>query len=76
MSAQPKYDPALETLVRKIGVLPAQRVAEVEDFVDFIGQREQDAALNRDLSMAARAASAPSFAVVWSNPADDVYDGI
>jgi hypothetical protein len=76
MSAQPKYKIALEALVRKIGALPAVRVAEVEDFVDFIGQREQVAAFDRDVRDAAGAMSAPSFAAVWSNPADDVYDAI
>lgn len=60
----------LEKLIRKIGALPRARVAEVDDFVDFIGQRENEIALRN----AARDASAPSLARVWNNSEDDVYD--
>jgi hypothetical protein len=52
--------------------LPAERIAEIEDFVDFIRLREQERALTR----AAAAASAPAFAAIWSNPEDDVYDAL
>ncbi|MEO6753344.1 MAG: toxin-antitoxin system, antitoxin component, Xre family protein [Chthoniobacteraceae bacterium] len=61
-----------EALIRKIRSLPRARVAEVEDFVDFIGQRESEIALKR----AARDASAPALAHVWSNPEDDAYDAL
>ena len=61
-----------KTLLRKIESLPPERIAEVEDFVDFIGLREQERALTR----AAAAASAPAFAAIWSNPEDDVYDAL
>jgi hypothetical protein len=59
-----------QSLIDKIRALPAERIAEVTDFVDFIRMREQERALN----CAAAAASAVSFAAVWSNPEDDVYD--
>ncbi len=65
-----------ETLIRKIGALPVARIAEVEDFVDFIGQREEDAASDAALRQAAMTASAPAFAAVWNNPEDDVYDAL
>jgi hypothetical protein len=52
--------------------LPAERIAEIEDFIDFIRSREQE----RSLTAAAAAASAPAFAAVWSNPDDDVYDAL
>ena len=61
-----------KTLIEKIEALPAERIAEIEDFVDFIRLREQERALTR----AAAAASAPAFAAVWSNPEDDVYDAL
>lgn len=61
-----------QSLIRKIRELPAERLAEVEDFVDFLRLREQD----RGLVRAASAASAPSFAAAWSNPEDDVYDAL
>jgi len=65
-----------ETLIRKIGALPRARVAEVEDFVDFIGQRESEIASDNALRRAARDSSAPAFAKIWSNPEDDVYDAL
>jgi hypothetical protein len=59
-------------LIEKIEALPVERIAEVEDFVDFIRLREQERALTR----AASAASTPAFAAIWSNPDDDVYDAL
>ena len=64
--------PNPQTLIEKIQALPAERIAEVEDFVEFIASREQERAFTR----AAAAASAPSFAAVWNNPEDDAYDAI
>lgn len=61
-----------KALIDKISALPIERIAEVEDFVDFIGQREQEHSLRR----AAAVASATSFAAVWNNPEDDVYDAL
>jgi hypothetical protein len=61
-----------KTLIEKIEALPAERIAEIEDFVDFIRLREQQRALTR----AAAAVSAPAFAVIWSNPGDDIYDAL
>jgi hypothetical protein len=61
-----------KTLIEKIEALPAERIAEIEDFVDFIRLREQERALTR----AAAAASAGAFAEIWSNPEDDVYDAL
>ena len=65
-------DALAHSLIEKISALPADRVAEVEDFVDFLHYREQDRALVR----AAAAVSAPSFAAVWGNPEDSVYDAL
>jgi hypothetical protein len=59
-----------QSLMKKIEALPAERIDEVEDFVDFIATRMQDRAITK----AATAASAASFARVWNNPADDAYD--
>lgn len=59
-----------ETLVAKIVALPVDRIAEVEDFVDFLAQRESERAESRGMSAVSNAA----FAAVWSNPADDAYD--
>ncbi len=59
-----------QALIAKIQDLPANRLAEVEDFIDFIRSREQGQPLTR----AAAATSEPAFAAIWNNPEDDVYD--
>lgn len=64
--------PANPALIEKLNTLPSERLAEVEDFVDFIRQRDQE----RGLVRASGAASAPAFAAVWENAEDDVYDAI
>ncbi len=64
--------PDPQALLAKIQALPIERIAEIEDFVEFIAAREQE----RSLTRAAGAASAPSFAAVWSNPEDDAYDAL
>jgi hypothetical protein len=61
-----------KALIKKIEGLPAERIAEIEDFVDFIRLREQEQALTR----AAAAASTPAFAAIWNNPEDDAYDAL
>jgi hypothetical protein len=63
-----------DQLLQKISRLPAARIAEVEDFVDFLAQRDRDT--DRQLTNAAAAASEPAFAKVWDNPEDDVYDRV
>ena len=60
-----------KALVKKIAALPAERIAEIEDFVDFIRLREQEQELTR-----AAAACAPAFAAIWNNLEDDVYDAL
>ena len=66
--AKPK--PAEEELFEKIRRLPPERVAEVEDFVDFLRQRDEE----RGLTDAASRLSEAAFAKVWENPDDADYD--
>jgi hypothetical protein len=61
-----------QALIDKIKALPAERIAEVEDFVDFIRLRDRQRSLARE----AAAASEPAFAAIWSNPEDDAYDAL
>ncbi len=63
-------------LMDKISALPRERIPEVEDFVDFISQRDAEQKMDLGLNHAALTASAPSFAKVWNNPEDDVYDAL
>lgn len=58
-----------EELIEKIKSLPPERVAEVEDFVDFIAQRDE-----RRLVQAATKLSEEAFGRVWDNEEDSVYD--
>lgn len=59
-----------QALLEKIRQLPPQRVAEVEDFVDFLRTREDEQRLTR----AAARVSEASFAAVWNNDDDATYD--
>lgn len=73
---------AQQVLIEKIATLPPQRLAEVEDFVDFLRAREAGSANKaserdaRDAHLAAQAARAsePAFARVWENDEDAAYD--
>ena len=56
-------------LIRKIRRLPPDKLAEVEDFVDFLEHRE-----DRRLAQAASRLSEKSFSKVWDNPDDAAYD--
>jgi len=59
-----------ESLLKKLKALPPARLAEVEDFVDFLRNRETDHRIAR----AAAQASEPSLEAVWDNPDDAEYD--
>jgi len=59
-----------QALMEKIAVLPPEKVAEVEDFVDFLCLRTQD----RLLTQAATKLSEEAFRRVWDNPDDAAYD--
>ena len=62
--------PIQKLLIEKIRQLPPRRVAEVEDFVDFLHAREDE----QRLTHAATKASEASFASVWDNDEDAAYD--
>ncbi len=57
------------TLIRKIRSLPPEKVAAVEDFVEFLAQRD-----DRQLAHAAARLAEKAFRRVWDNPADAEYD--
>jgi hypothetical protein len=64
--------PNIQFLLEKIQALPVERIAEIEDFVEFMTAREHE----RSLARAAGTSSAPAFAAIWNNPEDDAYDAI
>lgn len=59
-----------QALIEKLKTLPPERVAEVEDFVDFLRTRDGERAAVR----AAVRAAEPAFAKVWDNDDDAAYD--
>jgi hypothetical protein len=61
-----------DRLTEKIHTLTSEQLAEVERFVESLQDWEEDRALTR----AAMALSEASFATVWNNPEDDVYDAL
>lgn len=63
-------DPQVATLIEKIRILPPEKLVEVEDFVDFLRQREEDRRLTRSAAKLSEAA----FQKVWDNPDDAEYD--
>ena len=63
-------DASDQVLFDKIKQLPPQRMAEVEDFVDFLRAREHE----HRLTQAAAKVSEASFAQVWDNDEDAAYD--
>ena len=60
-----------QVILEKIKSLPPERVAEVEDFVDFLRARSDE----RATTHAARAAE-PVFSRVWENEDDAAYDAL
>lgn len=59
-----------QALLEKLKHLPPERVAEVEDFVDFLRLRNEA----RGFTRAAARAAEPVFAKVWENEDDAGYD--
>lgn len=67
MSVRRPDDPAL---IEKMRALPPEKLAEVEDFVEFLLQKDEDAKLRQ----ATMKMSEPAFAKAWDNAEDAVYD--
>jgi hypothetical protein len=59
-----------DQLLAKIRRLPPEKLAAVEEFVEFLAQRQED----RRVVEAAAKASEALFAEIWDNPDDAEYD--
>ncbi len=68
--SQPKRSGDDEALLAKIRALPPARVAEVENFVDFLRLRDEE----QRLTVSATKLSEAAFAKVWESPDDADYD--
>jgi hypothetical protein len=76
MVAATDCKPVPNTLIDKIAALPDGQVTEVEDFVDFLRQREEQTATAKALRSAAMMASEASYAADWNSPEGDVYGSV
>lgn len=61
-----------QELLNKIRRLPPEKVAVVDDFVEFLRHRDDDTLL----TAAATTLSEKSFQKVWDNPDDAEYDNL
>jgi hypothetical protein len=66
MIANPK------NLIEKIQALSPERLAEVDDFVEFLKLKEQQ----RLLTNSAAQISEPVFTKIWDNSDDEAYDAL
>ncbi len=64
---QPQH---IEQVVQKLQTLTPNRINEVEDFIDFLSQRD----CNRQLTQAAMTTSETALNTVWDNADDAEYD--
>ena len=67
-------DTQVQQIARKLALLSPERLAEAEDFIDFLRQRQSksEAALAHDFTCA----SEKAFAEAWDNEEDAVYDDL
>lgn len=66
------YNSSEQRLLAKIRKLPAEKVNEVEEFIDFLCQPNAD----RAITQAAAKLSQPILQQIWDNPADAEYDNL
>ena len=60
----------IEQLANKLQTLSPERIMEVEDFIDFLRQRDE----NRQLTQLAMNASQSTLNTIWDNTDDAEYD--
>ena len=60
----------VQKVLEKLQHLTPDRLAEVEDYIDFLRQRDQDKNLRKNFTQASESA----FAKVWNNDSDAIYD--
>ena len=61
-----------QRLLDKICKLSSEKIIEVEDFIDFLYQRQTNS--DQNLTIAATKVSEASFSKVWDNLEDAEYD--
>lgn len=66
---QPKH---IDLINQKLNHLPAKYFSEVENFIDFLQQKDTNQKLRKDFS----AMSESSFKGVWDNDEDEIYNNL
>jgi hypothetical protein len=69
MNAETSFE---QRVLEKIRDLPPETAMEVENFIDFLRQRNTD----RALTIAAAKLSEPAFQKIWDNLEDAEYDNL
>jgi hypothetical protein len=64
--------PQVQHMLEKLEHLSPERLAEIEDFIDFLSQKDQDKGLRQDYAQA----SEDAFSKVWDNDDDAIYDSL
>jgi len=62
----------VQKVLEKLEDLTPERLAEVEDYIDFLRQRDQGKNLRKNFTQASESA----FSQVWNNDSDAIYDTI
>ena len=62
--------PLVQHMLEKLEHLSPERLTEVEDFIDFLNQRDQDKRLRQDYVKM----SEETFNKIWDNDNDAIYD--
>ena len=70
MVSQNMMQEEMTQVVEKLRHLSPERTMEVQDFIDFLRQRDED----RRLTQTAVITSETSFQRIWDNPEDAEYD--
>ena len=62
----------LQHMVTKLQNFTSERLAEVDDFIDFLQKQDQERSLRMDFSKGANT----TFHKVWDNEDDAIYDNL
>jgi hypothetical protein len=63
-----------QRLIEKIRKLSSTRIVEIEDFIDFLSERENQSDAN--LTFATNELSEAAFVKVWDNPEDANFGAV
>lgn len=64
--------PQVQHVLTKLEHLSPERLTEVEDFIDFLNQRDQNKRLRQEYTQASESA----FNKIWDNDDDAAYDNL